>query len=91
MNGLFTSFAITVTDTVEDLANRKIVMFVSAKGETPVGQYNNEYVWKMGFDESGEKISEWVEYVDAGMARDFYPKLMGELKRRAEAGKGESA
>jgi hypothetical protein len=91
MKALFTSFSITVDDTIEDLENRKIVMFVSAKGDTPVGEYNNEYVWSMRFDESGEKISEWTEYVDAGMARDFYPKLMGEMKRRAEAKKGESA
>ncbi|KAF2656681.1 hypothetical protein K491DRAFT_596438 [Lophiostoma macrostomum CBS 122681] len=85
MKTLFTSFAITVNDTIEDLEKKKIVVFVSAKGDTPVGEYNNEYVWNIGFDESGEKISEWTEYVDAGMARDFYPKLMGEMKRRAEA------
>ena len=88
VNAVFSSFAITVNDVIEDEPNRKIVMFVSARGDTPVGEYRNEYVWKMGFEEEGEKmlISEWTEYVDASMARDFYPKLAAEMKRRAQEG-----
>jgi hypothetical protein len=89
MATIFTSFAVTVNDVVEDVAGKKIVMFVSARGDTPVGEYRNEYVWKMEFDESGEKVEKWTEFVDVGMARDFYPKLVGEMKRRAvDAAKG---
>lgn len=68
MKSIFTSFKVTVTDAIEgagqDGERKKIVMYVSAAGDTPVGEYRNEYVWKMGFDESGERVSEWVEYVD---------------------------
>ena len=63
---------------------KKIVMFVSARGDTPVGEYRNEYVWKMAFEEGGTRVSEWVEYVDVGMTRDFYPLLRGEMMRRAK-------
>jgi hypothetical protein len=84
LNQIFTSFKLTVNDVIEDLEQRKIAMFVSAFGETPVGDYNNEYVWRMKFDEAGEKIAEWTEYVDAGMVKDFFPKLKAELKKRAE-------
>ena len=41
-----------------------------------MGEYRNEYVWKMGFEEGGARVDEWVEYVDVGMVRDFYPKLI---------------
>lgn len=96
MKALFTSFHITVTDCIEGtstdaegIKKRKIVMFVEAKGETPVGEYRNEYVWKMGFEEGGERVDEWVEYVDVGMTRDFYPKLKGEMEKRAREAQGK--
>ncbi|KAF2264430.1 hypothetical protein CC78DRAFT_235006 [Lojkania enalia] len=88
MNSIFTSFRVTINDVVEGVSTspsgivkKKIVMYISARGNTPVGEYRNEYVWKMGFDESGEKISEWSEYVDVGMVRDFYPKLQVAIAR----------
>jgi hypothetical protein len=86
---IFTSFELTVNDVIEDLDARKIVLFVSALGQTVVGEYNNEYVWRIGFDESGEKISEWTEYVDAGTFRDFYPKLAAALKSKAAEEQGQ--
>jgi hypothetical protein len=83
MATIFTSFNVTVSDVIEDLEAKKIVMFVSARGDTPIGEYRNEYVWKMEFEEKGEKVGKWTEFVDVGMVRDFYPKLVGEMKRRA--------
>ncbi|KAF1842303.1 uncharacterized protein K460DRAFT_358930 [Cucurbitaria berberidis CBS 394.84] len=98
MKSIFTSFHITVNDIIEGTSEqtnsngavvqrKKIVMFVSARGDTPVGLYENEYVWKMGFEEGGARVSEWVEYVDVGMTRDFYPLLKGEIGRRVEEAK----
>ena len=93
MRSIFTTFKVSVNDVIEGTSidekghsRTKIVMFVNARGDTPVGEYKNEYVWRMAFeeDEHGEaKISEWSEYVDVGMARDFYPRLIGEVRRRA--------
>ena len=97
MRSIFTSFHVTVNDVIEGMSSaaesgevqkKKIVMFVSARGDTPVGEYKNEYVWKMAFDESGERVSEWTEYVDVGMTRDFYPLLKEEIIKRAKATAG---
>lgn len=82
---IFTSFKIVVDDVIEGISedgSKRIVMYVSAFGESPVGEYRNQYVWKMGFEEGGERISEWSEFVDVGVARDFYPLLKGEMLRR---------
>lgn len=74
---------------VSDDGSVIIVMYVSAAGETSVGEYRNEYVWKMGFEKGEERISEWSEFVDVGVARDFYPRLRGEVVRRAGQAQGE--
>ena len=74
MKTLFTTFRLNVKDIVEDVEERKIVIFVSAEGETMVGKYVNEYVWRMKCDEQG-LVEEWWEFVDVGMVRDFLPKL----------------
>ncbi|KAF2818753.1 hypothetical protein CC86DRAFT_153554 [Ophiobolus disseminans] len=90
MKSIFTSFQATVTDVVEGTSSagkETIVLYISARGDTPVGEYKNEYVWKLGFDEGGEKVSEWVEFVDVGVSRDFYPLLKGEMMRRMAAAK----
>ncbi|ORY09222.1 hypothetical protein BCR34DRAFT_375983 [Clohesyomyces aquaticus] len=84
MRSIFSSFRIVVNDVIEDLPNRKIVMYITAEGQTPIGEYQNEYVWKMTFDEEGKKVVEWSEFVDVGMARDFAPKLKAEAMRRKE-------
>lgn len=89
MASVFTSFHVDVDDVVEGVADsgaKTIVMYVSARGETPVGEYRNEYVWKMGFTDDGRLIKEWSEFVDVGVARDFYPLLKGEMLRRAKEG-----
>lgn len=87
---IFTSFKVIVDDVIEgtsSLTNQKsIIMYISALGESSVGEYRNQYVWKMGFEEGGERIKEWSEFVDVGVARDFYPLLKGEMVRRAEKG-----
>jgi|SRR5579871_727209 len=79
---IFRNFSLTVTELVEDVDQRKICMWLLARADTAVGEYRNEYVWLMEFDESGEKIAGMKEFVDAGMARDFWPRLKGEMARR---------
>lgn len=91
ISAIFTSFKIVVDDVIEGFSTdgyARIIMYVSAFGESPVGEYRNQYVWKMGFTDDGALIKEWSEFVDVGMARDFYPKLKGEMVRRAAAKEG---
>lgn len=90
MKSVFANFHVTVTDIIEGFSTspdgaqqrKKIVLYVEATGQTPVGEYKNEYVWKLAFDEEGGKVDEWSEYVDVGKTRDFYPLLRGEMVRR---------
>ncbi|KAF2027005.1 hypothetical protein EK21DRAFT_72987 [Setomelanomma holmii] len=60
---VFSSFSITVTDVIEG-QKKKIIMYVNARGDTPIGEYVNQYVWKIGFEKGGERVNEWEEYVD---------------------------
>ncbi|KAF2132362.1 hypothetical protein P153DRAFT_285012 [Dothidotthia symphoricarpi CBS 119687] len=89
MKSIFTNFKVTVHDVIESGSTSAIVIFASARGDTPIGVYENEYVWKMTFEEGGERVCGWSEFVDVGMARDFLPKLMEEMKRRATQGAGQ--
>jgi hypothetical protein len=88
---IFTSFKIVVDEVIEGFASdgyARIIMYVSAFGESPVGEYRNQYVWKMGFTDNGQLIRKWSEFVDVGIAQEFYPKLKGEMVRRAAAKEG---
>src|SRR5215469_2165473 len=69
---IFRNFSLTVTELVEDVDERKICIWLLARADTAIGEYRNEYVWLMEFDESGEKIARMKEFVDAGMVRDFW-------------------
>ena len=59
-------------------------MWLSAKADTAAGEYVNEYVWLLDFDESGERIVRTKEYSDNVMARDFFPKLKEAMGRERE-------
>ena len=40
-----------------------------------MGEYRNEYMWTMEFDERGEKLVRMKEFEDTAMIKEFYPKL----------------
>ena len=48
------------------------------------GEYVNEYMWLLDFDESGEKITRSKEYSDTALARDFFPKLKAAMIEKRE-------
>ncbi|MCJ1281480.1 hypothetical protein MMC26_000800 [Xylographa opegraphella] len=72
---IFENFSLTVEDILEDVEARRICMWLYAKADTAAGQYLNEYVWILQFDESGKHIVSQKEYVDTVMQKEFYPKL----------------
>ena len=72
--GIFRNFSLEVLDVTEDLPQQKVMLWLRASGDTDVGPYVNEYVWRLVFDGSGEKIVEWWEFTDAGM-KSFFGKL----------------
>ena len=87
---VYQNFELTCHELVEDVSARKIVMWLKARADTLVGEYVNEYIWTLEFDEAGDKIVWQKEYVDVGMLRDFWPKLKEAMKNvDAKAGRGD--
>jgi hypothetical protein len=74
LRSVFRNFPLTVEDVIEDVAQRKICLWLHVRADSVVGEYVNEYVWALEFSEDGRTIVGWKEYVDAGM-KDFFPKL----------------
>ena len=74
----FRNFSLTVYEIIEDVEQKKIMMHLKARADTAAGEYVNEYMWVLKFDEQG-KISDQKEYVDVGVNRDFLPKLQAAL------------
>lgn len=84
---VFRNFTLTCHDVVEDVHGHRIVMYLTARADTDVGEYINEYVWFLDFDEVGDRIIGHKEFVDAIMNRDFWPKLASAMQLKEKAGK----
>lgn len=82
---VFSNFNLTVQDTVEDKDAHRIVMWLKAQADTLAGEYKNEYMWTLDFDETGEKIVRMHEFVDTLVNRDFWPKLSKAMKEYRKA------
>jgi ketosteroid isomerase-like protein len=61
----------TIKDYLAVPSERRVVCLTSLDSTTTVGPYKNEYVWFLRFDESGEKITEIVEFLDSKAAADI--------------------
>ncbi|MCJ1228642.1 hypothetical protein MMC12_005303 [Toensbergia leucococca] len=82
----FRNFNLTVNEVLEDASARRICMWLSARADTAAGEYVNEYMWTLDFDEGGKKILMQKEFVDTVVNKEFYPKLQAALKRLAAGG-----
>ncbi|KAL9025576.1 MAG: hypothetical protein Q9196_005627 [Gyalolechia fulgens] len=90
LHAIFQNFSLVIDELIEDTANHRICMWLSARADTAAGEYVNEYVWLLDFDESGRKILRTKEFSDSVMARDFFPKLKEAMeKQRASKASGE--
>ncbi|KAL9050132.1 MAG: hypothetical protein Q9206_005207 [Seirophora lacunosa] len=79
---IFRNFTLTVDELIEDAGGQRICMWLSARADTEAGEYVNEYVWLLDFDEGGRKIVRTKEYSDSVMARDFFPKLRAAMETK---------
>ena len=64
LRAIFHNFHLTINDLVEDRDARRICLSLSARADTMAGEYVNEYMWLLDFDESGTKIRRSKEYSD---------------------------
>ena len=79
---IFSNFSLVINDLIEDSAEHRICMYLRARADTLAGEYINEYMWTLDFDETGTKITKVNEFVDTVMNRDFWPKLSAAMKER---------
>jgi ketosteroid isomerase-like protein len=82
---VFSNFSLTINDVIEDREARRICMYLRARADTLAGEYINEYIWTLSFNESGTKITEVKEFVDTVMNRDFWPLLLTAMKQHQKA------
>lgn len=90
LTGVFRNFSCTINDLLEDRQANRICLYLSARGDSVAGEYVNEYMWLLDFDESGEKITCSTEYSDTILARDFFPKLQAAMAERSEKLAGQN-
>lgn len=64
LRAIFHNFSLVINDLLEDKDNRRICMSLSARADTAAGEYVNEYMWLLDFDEKGTKIRRSKEYSD---------------------------
>lgn len=71
----FRNFHVTVHDLIEDAAQNKICIWASSTADTDIGPYANEYMVTLHFNEAGDKVDRFFEFVDSANSVEFYPRL----------------
>jgi hypothetical protein len=73
------NFRIKISDIIESPQSSKVVVLASstADSKSGIGTYGQEYVLIFEFDESGEKITKMVEWVDSIRAKEQATLLFG--------------
>ena len=73
--------ALRPREDMEGISGR-VVLWLTARGDSVVGEYRNEYVWLLEFE--GGKISKTKEYSDSLQAKEFWPKLQAAMSAEGE-------
>lgn len=75
-----------------DEETRTIVLFLVASAETPIGPYQNEYVFTLRASADGTEINEIVEFVDTKQTSEFMARIQEYVAvKKAQASKSTSA
>lgn len=82
---LFSNFHPTIHDIVEDPLENKLIVWASSTGQTVLGPYANEYMLLLYFNEAGDKIERFVEFVDSDVARSTFSKLHKLMEEQQQA------
>ncbi|KAJ9143301.1 hypothetical protein NKR23_g6559 [Pleurostoma richardsiae] len=60
---------------VIDEVSRRLVLHLTSTAETDIGDYANEYVWTLKFNEDGTQIVDIIEFADSAYTKDFFSRL----------------
>ncbi|KAH8684261.1 hypothetical protein BGZ60DRAFT_397154 [Tricladium varicosporioides] len=72
----FRDFKLQINDIIEDEKENKIVIWAQSTAVTDLGPYANEYMLVLYFNESGEKVDRFLEFVDSASSRESMVALM---------------
>jgi hypothetical protein len=76
--GMMNGGSVRISDDKEmvvDVESRKVVMHTRIKTNTPVGVYENEYMWILTMTEDGKMIEDIVEFCDSAKAVELMKKV----------------
>lgn len=80
-----------IHEIVQDVARGKAVVYAISKGDTPFGNWTNEYAVFITFDESRRKIIKIEEMVDSAFMNEFFPKFQDYLRQQQGAASGPAS
>lgn len=81
----FSDFEPTIDCLVEDEKANKIIVWAHSQGNNVLGPYANEYMLLFYFNEAGDKVERFVEFVDSDYSRNTFSRLykhIAELKEK---------
>lgn len=79
---LFKNFTPTIHQLVEDEKANTIAIWCSSTAETPIGPYGNEYVLVLHFNEAGDKVEKFIEFVDTEYSKSFFGRMRVHLEEQ---------
>ncbi|KAI2616919.1 hypothetical protein GGS26DRAFT_577651 [Hypomontagnella submonticulosa] len=71
-------FRLRLVDGVEpavDEASRKVTLHLKSHSQTPVGLYENEYVWVLTLSQDGKSVDDVLEFADSLYTAEWLPKI----------------
>jgi hypothetical protein len=67
----FRNYNLTIQDIVEDEKANKVVVWTHSTADTRIGPYENEHILHLSFNEAGDKVDKFLEFVDSDLSKDF--------------------
>ncbi|KAL6831451.1 hypothetical protein J3E69DRAFT_354320 [Trichoderma sp. SZMC 28015] len=81
MSGFKLSFMDGYEPIIDD-KSRHITLHVKSTCETVLGEYQNEYVWIMKVDETGQEIVDIMEFADSAYTIEWIQKLQNAIEKK---------
>lgn len=82
---MFSNFQPTIHDIVEDPRENKLIIWASSTGDTVAGPYANEYMLLLYFNDAGDKVERFVEFVDSDFSRSTFARLHKVVEEKKQA------
>jgi ketosteroid isomerase-like protein len=71
----FRDFKVAINDIIEDEKENKIAIWAKSTAVTDIGPYANEYVLVFHFNEAGDKLERFLEFIDSNQVVGYLTEL----------------